>query len=133
MEWRARETVSQPTELKFKNFEQVYILLATPGTYELLYKRQATLLKKTWRHTFNLAITIGGSVVLYIAYFLVFESERLKKWIKRITGANSEVANEQPENFHNTELVVEDIDAHNSNEDAGIDSGGEHSLCNNTD
>lgn len=82
MEWRAREIVTEPRKLAFHNYEQVYILLPNPGSYELAYKRYAFKQEAPWRNTFNLAITIGGSVFAYLAYFFIFEFQRCSKWLK---------------------------------------------------
>ena len=119
MEWRARETVTQPTELRFKNYEKVWILLVTNGTYEFLYKREKILPSKSLRHTLNLAITIGGGAVLYIAYFLLFEYKRCFKWFKNKTGRNSQVTNVDDWE-HKTEVQNEDVDIDKKEEDAGI-------------
>jgi hypothetical protein len=76
MDWRAREELHAPGVVKFKNYEQVYILLVNPGNYTIEYKRENIIPDTPWRTRFNVFIPIIGSATVYVLYFIVFEGKR---------------------------------------------------------
>lgn len=78
MEIRNRHNVtSSPETVTFKNYEKVLILLVGKGEFVLEYKREYVAPENKWRHKFNYAITIYGSLALYTLYFFIFEGKNV--------------------------------------------------------
>jgi hypothetical protein len=82
-------------------------------------------------------ITICGSAVLYIAYFLVFEAKTVYNWIKKKTGKgdNKLHAIEDDDNRNNrTAVQIDNVDVDVAGEvNAGIDNDYSGDSFRNTD
>jgi hypothetical protein len=66
----------------------VYILLVTPGTYELNYKRENIVVDLDWRRKFNIRITIICGSIVYVLYFIIFEGKNCCNRFRAKLGHN---------------------------------------------
>ena len=123
MDQRSREIVNTPKSVTFKNYEKVYILMVGSGEFVLEYKREYIAPDAHWRNTFNYAITIYGSLALYILYFFIFEGKNVLQWLRNKLQSNQVQVRSQnaiyssgEDNDKTIEAMVENVDRDESYE-----------------
>ena len=119
METRNREVVNTIKTVTFKNYEKVYILMVGAGEFELEYKREYNAPDARWRNTFNYAITIYGSLALYVLYFFIFEGKNVLQWLRNklqsnqsspVKNQNAIYSSSEHDNDKTLEAMVENVD-----------------------